>query len=50
VEEVGVDAHDAGMLLSIAGSLRVCQVVDPEKTFRMELPRSSTKVYGYQFK
>jgi len=49
-EEVGVDAHDAGMLLSIAGSLRVCQVVDPEKTFRMELPRSITKAYGYQFK
>jgi len=50
VEEVGVDAHDAGMLLSIAGSLHVCQVVDPEKTFRMELPRSVTKAYGYQFR
>lgn len=49
-QEVGVDAHDAGMLLSIAGNLCVCQVVDPEKTFRMELPRSVTKAYGYQFK
>lgn len=49
-QEVGMDAHEAGMLLSIAGDLRVCQVVDPEKTFRMELPRSVTKAYGYQFR
>ncbi|MBQ4552210.1 MAG: acetamidase/formamidase family protein, partial [Clostridia bacterium] len=48
--ELGMDGHDAGMLLSIAGNLRVCQVVDPEKTFRMELPRSVTKAYGYQFR
>lgn len=50
VKELGMDGHDAGMLLSIAGNLRVCQVVDPEKTFRMELPRNVTKAYGYQFK
>lgn len=50
IREVGMDAHDAGMLLSIAGNLCVCQVVDPEKTFRMELPRNVTKAYGYQFK
>lgn len=48
--ELGMDEHDAGMLLSIAGSLRVCQIVDPEKTFRMELPRSITKAYGYTFR
>ena len=48
--ELGMDGHDAGMLLSVAGDLRVCQVVDPEKTFRMELPRSVTKAYGYQFR
>jgi len=48
--ELGMDGHDAGMLLSIAGNLRVCQVVDPEKTFRMELPRNVTKAYGYQFR
>jgi len=48
--EANVDGHEAGMLLSIAGNLRVCQVVDPEKTFRMELPRSVTKAYGYTFK
>lgn len=50
VSELSMDAHDAGMLLSIAGNLCVCQVVDPEKTFRMELPRSVTKAYGYQFR
>lgn len=50
VSELGMDAHDAGMLLSIAGSLRVCQIVDPEKTFRMELPRSVTRAYGYEFR
>lgn len=48
--ELGMDSHDAGMLMSIAANLRVCQVVDPEKTFRMELPRSVTKAYGYEFR
>ena len=48
--ELGMDAHEAGMLLSLAGNLRVCQVVDPEKTFRMELPRSVTRTYGYVFR
>ncbi len=47
--ELGMDGHDAGMLLSIAANLCVCQVVDPEKTFRMELPRSVTKAYDYKF-
>ena len=50
VKELGMDGHDAGMLLSIAGNLCVCQVVDPKKTFRMELPRSVTKAYGYKFR
>ena len=48
--ELGMDGHDAGMLMSIAANLCVCQVVDPKKTFRMELPRSVTKAYGYEFK
>lgn len=50
VNELGMDGHEAGMLLSIAGNLRVCQVVDPEKTFRMELPMSIVKAYGYEFR
>ena len=49
-DELGMNGHEAGMLLSIAGNLCVCQVVDPEKTFRMELPRSVTKAYSYQFR
>ena len=48
--ELGMDGHEAGMLMSIAANLRVCQIVDPEKTFRMELPRSVTKAYGYEFR
>ena len=47
--ELGMDGHEAGMLLSIAGNLRVCQVVDPKKTMRMELPRGVMQVYGYTF-
>ena len=30
---------DAGILLSLSGSLRICQAVDPMITCRMELPR-----------
>ena len=48
--ELGMNGHDAGMLLSVAGNLSVCQVVDPEKTFRMELPRSIMSAYGYEFR
>lgn len=50
IGELGMDAHEAGMLMSVAGNLRVCQIVDPKKTFRMELTRSVTKAYGYEFK
>lgn len=50
MDEMGMDGHEAGMLLSITGNLRVCQVVDPEKTFRMELPMSVIKAYQYEFR
>ena len=36
---VGMDSHSAATLLSLAGNLRICQVVNPQKTCRMELPR-----------
>ena len=49
VNEFNMDGHEAGMLLSVAGNLRSCQIVDPEKTFRMELPMSIVKAYGYRF-
>jgi len=48
-DAVRMQPHEAGMLLSVAGNLCICQVVDPEKTCRMELPRTVTKAYGYQF-
>ncbi len=49
IKEVGLEEHDAGMLLSVVGNLRICQVVDPEKTCRMEVPRYVTDQYGYVF-
>lgn len=42
--------HDAQMLLSVTGNLSICQIVDPERTVRMELPIEIAKAYGYEFK
>ncbi|MFV0557192.1 MAG: acetamidase/formamidase family protein [Enterococcus sp.] len=36
----GLSKGEAIHLLSLAGNLRICQVVDPNKTVRMELPLS----------
>lgn len=33
-------------LLSLAGNLRICQIVDPNKTVRMELPLSYLKLWN----
>jgi amidase len=35
-----MESADASMLLSLVGELRICQIVDPLKTVRMELPRN----------
>lgn len=48
-KELGMNAHEAGMLLSVVGDLRICQIVDPEKTCRMEIPRSIADAYKYTF-
>ncbi|BES64251.1 acetamidase/formamidase family protein [Gottschalkiaceae bacterium SANA] len=40
-------AENAGMLLSLAGNLRICQIVDPNMTVRMEFPLSIMKTYGF---
>lgn len=48
-ETVGMRPHEAGMLLSLAADLRICQAVDPNKTCRMELPISVTRKLGYTF-
>jgi amidase len=42
-----LSAEDAGMLLSLAGNLRICQIVDPQMTVRMEFPLSIMKTYGF---
>lgn len=44
--ELGVEYNEAVMLLSTVADLRICQVVDPLKTCRMELPRSVAEAYG----
>ena len=36
----GFTRHDATMLISLAADVRICQVVDPKKTVRVEFPRS----------
>ncbi len=48
-DELNMNVHEAGMLLSVVGNLRICQIVDPQKTCRMELPRSVMEAYNYQF-
>lgn len=49
MKELGLNEHEAGMLLSVVGNLRICQIVDPEKTCRMELPKNIAETYGYTF-
>ena len=35
----GFSAQDAAMLISLVGDVRICQVVDPKKTARVEMPK-----------
>ena len=49
IDQAGLAPHEAGMLLSLAGDLRICQAVDPNKTCRMELPLSILRDCGYTF-
>ncbi|WP_349670247.1 acetamidase/formamidase family protein [Lacrimispora sp.] len=46
-ETIGLDDNDAGMLLTLAGDLVICQTVNPMKTVRMEFPRYITSSYGF---
>lgn len=43
-----IPLNDAGMLMSLVGQLRFCQVVDPLKTVRFEFPKSVLKQYGFE--
>lgn len=49
IDQVGMAPHEAGMILSATCDLRICQVVDPMLTCRMEVPRAITQAYGYSF-
>ncbi|MGB9640935.1 MAG: acetamidase/formamidase family protein, partial [Anaerolineales bacterium] len=40
-----IPLNDAGMLMSIVGELKFCQVVDPQKTVRFEFPKWVLKEY-----
>jgi amidase len=40
--------NDAGMLMSLVGQLKFCQVVDPLKTVRFEFPKWVLAEYGYK--
>ncbi len=43
-----MDLQEAGMLLSAVGNLRICQIVDPLMTVRMEFPSWILEKYGYK--
>jgi amidase len=45
-----IPLNDAGMLMSLVGQLKFCQVVDPLKTVRFEFPKWVLAEYGYQMR
>jgi amidase len=44
---VKLPINDAGMLMSIVGQVKFCQVVDPQKTIRFEFPKWVLREYGF---
>ena len=42
----GIPLNEAGMLMSLAGQLRFCQIVDPLRTVRFEFPKSILEERG----
>jgi amidase len=44
---VGIPLNDAGMLMSLVGELKFCQIVDPLKTVRFEFPTEILAKYGF---
>ena len=48
VNEVKMDVHEAGLLISLVGDLRVCQIVNPLITARIELPINILEKYNYK--
>lgn len=48
VEELEMNTYEAGMILSLVGNLKVCQIVNPLVTARMEFPLSILEKYDYE--
>jgi len=46
----GIPLNDAGMLMSLVGQLKFCQVVDPLKTVRFEFPKAVLAEYGFRMR
>ena len=46
-EHTSLDPQETGMLLSLKGELRICQIVDPMKTARMEFPLEILTRFGF---
>lgn len=42
-DKLGISYNEAGMLLSAVGDVQICQVVNPEKTVMMSVPKSILK-------
>ena len=47
---VGLPLNDAGMLMSLVGELRFCQIVDPLKTVRFEFPKQVLRQRGFSLR
>lgn len=47
--ELGMEFHESCRVLSLVGDVRICQVVDPLMTCRMEVPMSLFDAYHYTF-
>jgi amidase len=45
-----IPLNDAGMLMSLVGQLKFCQVVDPLKTVRFEFPKWVLAEYQFQLR
>ncbi len=46
-ETAGLPLNDAGMLMSLVGELKFCQIVDPKKTVRFEFPKWVLEQRGF---
>jgi amidase len=47
VEQLKMDVNEAAMFLSVGADLKICQIVDPLMTSRMELPKWVLDKHGY---